>query len=146
MKIVVSGSTGLIGSALTKALLRRDHDVVPMVRRRLTPGERAVAWDPERATLDRTGLEGVDAVVHLAGENVFGRWSQAKKQRIYDSRVKGTRLLRANSTIRIVEADVRGPMTSTPMPSTCCNASRRAMKVDSRRSLRGPSCSARRSS
>ena len=93
MKIVVSGSTGLIGSALTKALLRRDHDVVPMVRRRLTPGERAVAWDPERATLDRTGLEGVDAVVHLAGENVFGRWSQAKKQRIYDSRVKGTRLL-----------------------------------------------------
>ena len=93
MKIVVSGSTGLIGSALTKALRRRDHEVVPMVRRRLAPGERAIAWDPKRATLDRPGLEGVDAVVHLAGENVFGRWSQAKKQRIYDSRVKGTRLL-----------------------------------------------------
>ena len=93
MKIVVSGSTGLIGSALTKALRRRDHEVVPMVRRRLAPGERAIAWDPKRATLDRPGLEGVDAVVHLAGENVFGRWSQAKKQRIYDSRVTGTRLL-----------------------------------------------------
>src|SRR3989441_7983986 len=92
MKIVVSGSTGLIGSALTKALLR-DHDVVPLVRRRLAPGEHAIAWDPERAMIDRAGLEGADAVIHLAGENVFGRWSPAKKQRIYDSRVKGTRLL-----------------------------------------------------
>jgi uncharacterized protein (TIGR01777 family) len=93
MKIVVSGSTGLIGSALTKALLRRDHDVLPLLRRRLAPGEHAIAWDPERATVDRAGLEGADAVIHLAGENVFGRWSPAKKQRIYDSRVKGTRLL-----------------------------------------------------
>src|SRR5947209_16008315 len=93
MKIVVSGSTGLIGSALTKALLRRDHDVVPLVRRRVAPGEHAIAWDPERAMIDRAGLEGADAVIHLAGENVFGRWSPAKKQRIYDSRVKGTRLL-----------------------------------------------------
>src|SRR2546425_11055425 len=92
MKIVVSGSTGLIGSALTKALLR-DHDVVPLVRRRLARGEHAIAWDPERAMIDRAGLEGADAVIHLAGENVFGRWSPAKKQRIYDSRVKGTRLL-----------------------------------------------------
>jgi uncharacterized protein (TIGR01777 family) len=93
MKIVVSGSTGLIGSALTKALFRRDHDVVPLLRRRPAPGERAIAWEPERATVDRAGLEGADAVIHLAGENVFGRWSPAKKQRIYDSRVKGTRLL-----------------------------------------------------
>ncbi|HLQ60199.1 MAG TPA: TIGR01777 family oxidoreductase [Gemmatimonadales bacterium] len=93
MKIVVSGSTGLIGSALTKALLRRDHDVLPLLRRRPAPGEHAIAWDPERATLDGTGLEGADVVIHLAGENVFGRWSPAKKQRIYDSRVKGTRLL-----------------------------------------------------
>jgi len=93
MKIVVSGSTGLIGSALTVALERRDHEVVPLVRRHPSPGERAVAWDPERGTIDRAGLEGADAVIHLAGENVFGRWSPAKKQRIYDSRVKGTRLL-----------------------------------------------------
>src|SRR5712691_6974636 len=93
MKIVVSGSTGLIGSALTKALLQRDHAVVPMVRRRLAPGEHAIAWDPERATIDRAGLEAADAVIHLAGENVFGRWSPAKKQRIRDSRVRGTRLL-----------------------------------------------------
>src|SRR3989442_3030829 len=93
MKIVVSGSTGLIGSVLTEALLRRDHEVVPLLRRRLAPGEPAIAWDPERATIDRAGLEAADAVIHLAGENVFGRWSRAKKQRIRDSRVGGTRLL-----------------------------------------------------
>jgi uncharacterized protein (TIGR01777 family) len=93
MKIVVSGSTGLIGSALTKALTRRRDEVVPLVRRRVSPGEHVLAWDPERGTIDRAGLEGADAVVHLAGENVFGRWSPAKKQRIHDSRVKGTRLV-----------------------------------------------------
>jgi len=93
MKIVVSGSTGLIGSALTSALTRRGDKVVPLVRRRVTPGEQALTWDPERGTIDRTGLEGTDAVIHLAGENVFGRWSPAKKQRIYDSRVNGTRLV-----------------------------------------------------
>src|SRR5258705_9416919 len=91
MKIVVSGSTGLIGSALKRAL--RDHEVVPLVRRSVTSGEHALAWDPERGAIDRAGLEGTDAVIHLAGENVFGRWSPAKKQRIYDSRVKGTRVL-----------------------------------------------------
>jgi len=93
MKIVVSGSTGLIGSALNSALRSRHHDVVPLVRRRAAPGEQALAWDPERGTIDRAGLEGVDAVIHLAGENVFGRWSPAKQQRIRDSRVQGTRLL-----------------------------------------------------
>src|SRR3989454_12756494 len=93
MRIVVSGSTGLIGSALTKALHERHDEVVQLVRRRVWRGERAIAWDPERDTIDRAGLEGADAVIHLAGENVFGRWSPAKKQRIYDSRVKGTRLL-----------------------------------------------------
>lgn len=93
MKIVVSGSTGLIGTPLLQALARRGHEVVPLVRRRPAAGEHALAWDPERGTIDRAGLEGVDAVIHLAGENVFGRWSPAKKQRIHDSRVTGTRLL-----------------------------------------------------
>src|SRR5437667_161034 len=93
MKIVVSGSTGLIGSALRRALVSREHEVVPLVRRRPSPGEHALAWDPERGTIDRAGLEGADAVIHLAGENVFGRWSPAKKRRIRDSRVQGTRVL-----------------------------------------------------
>ena len=93
MKIVVSGSTGLIGSALTASLQARDHEVVPLVRRRPSAGERALAWDPEAGTIDRAGLEGTDVVIHLAGENVFGRWSPAKKQRIRDSRVQGTRIV-----------------------------------------------------
>lgn len=93
MKIAVSGSTGLIGTALRPALEQRGDDIVPLVRRAVRPGERAIAWDPERGTIDRAGLEGMDAVVHLAGENVFGRWSAEKKRRIRDSRVAGTRLL-----------------------------------------------------
>src|SRR5213592_3150279 len=95
MKIVVSGSTGLIGSALIDALRgrRRDHEIVPLVRRPVSSGEHAIAWDPERGAIDRAGLEGADAVIHLAGENVFGRWSPAKKRRIRDSRVQGTRVL-----------------------------------------------------
>ena len=93
MKIAVSGATGLIGTALRTALEQRGDDVVPLVRRQLKPGEHVVAWDPERGTIDRAGLEGIDAVIHLAGENVFGRWTAAKKQRIRASRVAGTKLV-----------------------------------------------------
>ncbi len=100
MKIVVSGSTGLIGSALVPRLVEEGHDVVSLVRRRVTPGERALSWDPEAGEgrggrIDRAALEGTgaEAVIHLAGENVFGRWTPAKKQRIRESRVQGTRLL-----------------------------------------------------
>lgn len=93
MKIVVSGATGLIGSHLTPILTSRGDGVVPLVRRAPAAGERAIAWDPERGTIDRAGLEGSDVVIHLAGENVFGRWSPAKKHRIRDSRVLGTRVV-----------------------------------------------------
>lgn len=85
MKIVVSGSTGLIGSRLVKALEARGDTVVRLVR--------GMQWDPERGTIDANALQGSDAVVHLAGENIFGRWTEAKKQRIRDSRVKSTRLV-----------------------------------------------------
>ena len=93
MKVLVSGSTGLIGSALVPRLASAGHDVVPLVRRRPGPTERAIAWDPEAGAIDRAKLEGADAVIHLAGENVFGRWTAAKKERIRDSRVLGTRLI-----------------------------------------------------
>ena len=93
MKIVVSGSTGLIGTALQEALRQRRVDVIPLVRHPVSPREHAIAWDPSRGTIDRAGLEGADAVVNLAGENVFGRWTEAKKHRIRDSRVLGTQLV-----------------------------------------------------
>jgi hypothetical protein len=89
----VSGATGLIGEALTQRLAPDGHDVVPFVRRPARPGEQAIGWDPARGTIDRAALEGFDAVVHLAGENVFGRWTAAKKRRIRESRVTGTRLV-----------------------------------------------------
>jgi uncharacterized protein (TIGR01777 family) len=93
MTIVVSGSTGLIGSALVAALKQRNQEVVRLVRRPTGSTEREVPWDPERGAIDRAALEGAGAAIHLSGENVFGRWSAAKKQRIRDSRVQSTRLL-----------------------------------------------------
>ena len=95
MKTVVSGASGLIGSALVPRLTAAGHSVVPLVRRRLRPNERGVAWDPDAGTIDRAALEAAqaDVVVHLAGENVFGRWTPEKKRRIRDSRVLGTGLL-----------------------------------------------------
>lgn len=85
MKIVVSGSSGLIGSPLVQALGARGDTVARL--------HRGAQWDPEKGTIDRNALEGSDAVIHLAGENIFGRWTEAKKQRIRDSRVRGTRLI-----------------------------------------------------
>ena len=92
MDVLVSGATGLIGSAIVSALREKEYRV-----RRLTrsggSSKDAVAWDPLAGTIDTAGLEGVDAVVHLAGESVMGRWTSAKKARIRNSRVQGTRLL-----------------------------------------------------
>jgi uncharacterized protein (TIGR01777 family) len=89
--IAVSGASGLIGTSLVQELTRRGHRVKPMVRRPARPGE--ISWDPARGRLNPADLEGVDQVVHLAGENVGARWTRARKARIRDSRVHGTRLL-----------------------------------------------------
>jgi uncharacterized protein (TIGR01777 family) len=95
--VAVTGSTGLVGAALTVALARGGHRVVRLVRSGTAtqaPGEHTVRWDPGRGTIDAAGLEGVDAVVHLAGESIAsGRWTAAKRRRIRDSRVGATRVL-----------------------------------------------------
>lgn len=94
MRILVSGSSGLIGSALLPALSMFDHTVARLVRPGRFPAPGDVAWDPASGRLQAASLEGFDAVVHLAGENIAGaRWTPAQKQRIRESRVKGTRLL-----------------------------------------------------
>jgi len=93
MKVLISGSNGLIGKALSKSLQSAGHGVVPLVRgpRSVTGGP---TWDPEAGTIDLDSLEGVDAVVHLAGENISGRrWTEGQKARIRQSRVEGTQLL-----------------------------------------------------
>ena len=98
MKIIVTGSTGLVGTALVRSLLAEGHQVTRMVRGGSqtfrAPGTSAVSWDPEKGTVDAAELEGHDAAVHLAGEPVAGgRWTEEKKRRIRESRVKSTRLL-----------------------------------------------------
>lgn len=92
MRILVTGSTGLVGGALIPALLAEGHEVVRLVRSQPKAGE--VRWDPAKGSIDGGALEGLDAVVHLAGENISeGRWTDEKKKRIRDSRVEGTRIL-----------------------------------------------------
>lgn len=92
MNVLVSGATGLIGSALTPELEAAGHRVARLTRS--PKSEADVRWDPEAGTIDAARLEGVDAVVHLAGESIAeGRWTPEKKQRILESRRKGTRLL-----------------------------------------------------
>ena len=92
MNLVVSGSSGLVGSALVPFLTAGGHAVRRLVRAGGAASD--LAWRPERGELDGRGFDGVDGVVHLAGESVAeGRWNAAKKQRILASRVEGTRLL-----------------------------------------------------
>jgi uncharacterized protein (TIGR01777 family) len=94
MKILVSGSTGLVGSALVPRLKAEGHEVLRLVRSAPTKGTGEVYWNPEKGTLDAEEIEGVEGVVHLAGESIAeGRWTEEKKQRIRESRVKGTTLI-----------------------------------------------------
>jgi uncharacterized protein (TIGR01777 family) len=94
MKILVTGSTGLIGSALIPSLLADGHSVVRLVRRVSATPANEILWDPRLGTLNAAMLEGYDAMVHLAGESIAGaRWTPENKRRILDSRVQGTRLL-----------------------------------------------------
>lgn len=92
-KIAVTGASGLVGSALVERLRDEDYDVIRLVRRSPQANDE-VQWSPSDETIDIEGLSGVRGAVHLAGENVAsGRWTDAKKARIRESRVQGTKLL-----------------------------------------------------
>lgn len=102
--IAISGASGLVGRALASFLRTGGHRVLELVRREVRSAHE-VRWDPEGGTVDHGRLEGVDALVHLAGESVFGlRWTAAKKRRIAESRVLGTRAI----------VDAIGAMSSPP--------------------------------
>ena len=93
LKAAITGSSGLVGRALVPFLAAAGYDVVRLVRRPTTTQDE-VSWDPETGTIDRAALEGVDAVIHLAGESIAaGRWTAARKARLRSSRVVPTRLL-----------------------------------------------------
>jgi uncharacterized protein (TIGR01777 family) len=91
--VAITGASGFIGSALSRALSAHGSEVRPLVR----PGKTApggIAWDPRAGTIDAAGLEGVDALVHLAGENIAaGRWTAAQKAELRASRLAPTELL-----------------------------------------------------
>jgi uncharacterized protein len=101
LTIAITGSCGFIGQALTAFLTTGGHTVVRVVRSRTevlqysrSPQERATFWNPKRGFVDISGLNGVDAVIHLAGEPFIGtRWTRRQMGRIFDSRARGTRLL-----------------------------------------------------
>ena len=95
MRILVSGSSGLVGSALIPSLTAAGHDVVRLVRSKSANRSKELAsWDPAKGQIDVSGLSDIDAVVHLAGESIAsGRWNTERKARIRDSRIQGTRLL-----------------------------------------------------
>jgi uncharacterized protein (TIGR01777 family) len=94
MKILVSGSTGLIGSALVPFLRRQHHEVTRLVRSRPESYQSAICWDPGADRVEPAGLEGFDAVVHLCGETLAEpNWNAAKKSRIRSSRIHSTKLL-----------------------------------------------------
>lgn len=92
MRIVVSGASGLIGSALVPRLRAVGHDVTTLVRR--SAGTAESTWDPARGVIDGSVIDGADAVIHLSGAGIGDkRWSNSYKREILDSRVKSTKLL-----------------------------------------------------
>ena len=101
-RVAITGVRGLIGGALATSLRADGHEVVGISRRpdRVSApvagdetAERTVAWDVAAGTIDASALEGLDAIVHLAGESIGGRWTDWRKTAIMSSRVESTRLL-----------------------------------------------------
>ena len=109
-KMVISGASGMVGSALSQEARRQGWEVVPMVRQRSAEG---IYWSVEEEAIDVEGLEGADAVVHLAGKNIAGeRWSEEHKREIRTSRVVGTTLV----------AEAIGAMKDAPKAFICASA------------------------
>jgi hypothetical protein len=93
VRTAITGASGLIGSAVAESLTAQGHEVVRLVRREATAADEA-AWDPLAGTVDLAALEGVEAVVHLAGAGVGDRrWTASYKRQIRDSRVLGTQTI-----------------------------------------------------
>jgi uncharacterized protein len=127
MRIAISGASGLVGSALTATLTSGGHEVRPMVRPGGSRPPGSIAWDPEAGSVDVAALEGVDAVVHLAGESIASRWTDERKRRIRTSRVTGTRLVAESITRLAMRPSVLvcasavgfyGPRGSEPLDET----------------------------
>lgn len=112
MKILIGGSHGLVGTALIKSFEAEGHEIFRLVRHAPT-SKTEVEWSPDRYSIALARIEGFDAVVNLAGESIAeGRWTDEKKRRIRESRVKGTKLL----------GDALANLTVPPKTFVCASA------------------------
>lgn len=93
LNVLISGATGLVGSALRSFLTAGGHRVIPLQRRKAPASDGLPSWNPASGHANLQSAGPLDAVVHLAGESIAQRWTPAAKQRIRDSRIAGTRLL-----------------------------------------------------
>jgi uncharacterized protein (TIGR01777 family) len=92
--VLISGASGVVGRTLAPFLSTGGHHITKLVRHTADPKKNEVFWNPITGKLDPDDLRGTDTIIHLAGENIgTTRWTDIKKQRIIDSRVKGTRLI-----------------------------------------------------
>ena len=91
--VLISGASGFVGTHLTKFLLERGYKVKKLTRSPQDNTGGQAYWNPERGEIELEALQDLDAVVHLAGENIAGRWTEKKKAKIENSRVEGTKLL-----------------------------------------------------
>ena len=96
MKILISGSHGFIGSALHTRLEMAGHTLLRLIRPTQIAHSDEIYWNRANDYINHPRLEGIEAVIHLAGENIFGRWTEAKKREIYLSRVRATEFLCEN--------------------------------------------------
>jgi uncharacterized protein (TIGR01777 family) len=112
-RIVVTGASGLVGKRLCAELAHAGAEVVRAVRRPVGPQPLELAWNPDFNQIESAKLEGIDAVVHLAGENISAhRWTDSFKQRIRDSRLRGTRLI----------SETIARLTNKPRTLVCASA------------------------
>lgn len=94
MKILITGSSGLVGTSLVSFLVKNNCEVFRLVRNNIQKKENTIFWYPDYGILDKDCLEGFDVIIHLAGESIAGfRWTEKKKRKIYNSRINSTKLL-----------------------------------------------------
>ena len=91
--ILITGAAGFVGTYLTEFLIDKGYDIIILSRSAKNTKANIAHWDPESGEIDIDALQNLDAVVHLAGESIAGRWTDHKKVRIENSRVLGTKLL-----------------------------------------------------